>query len=101
MSFELLKRPSGYLPVMMSLGALALVVGHVVIYPLVCEADEGTPAHIYQLLMGLQVLVIGYFVVRWLPTKPRQAVPVLALQALAAFCAFAALFIMESLACHK
>ena len=101
MSLELLKRPCGFLPVMMSIAGLALIIGHVAIYPLVCEADEGTPAHIYQLLMGLQVPIIGYFVVRWLPTKPRQAVPILILQALAGFAAFVALFIMESTACPK
>jgi hypothetical protein len=48
------------------------------------QEDEGTAAHLFQLTMAAQVLVIAYFTLRWLPTSPRQGVVVLAIQILAA-----------------
>jgi hypothetical protein len=49
---------------------------------LVRRADEGTAAHLFALLMPLQLLIIGWFAVSWLPKRPRSAAPVLSLQAL-------------------
>ena len=89
-----LKQPSAYLPLAMSFIALALVVGHAAMYGTVPEADEGTPAHIFQMLMAAQALVVGYFAVKWLPLAPRQALQILALQAGAAFAAFAAVYFL-------
>jgi hypothetical protein len=83
MSVALLKQPSAFIPVIMSLAALTLVVSHVAIYGAIHEADEGAPAHIFQLLMAGQLPVIGYFALKWLPRAPAQALAVLALQ----FCA--------------
>jgi len=89
MNLSLLKKPSGFVPVLMSLAALALVIGYVVTGPhvpnLVTEngvtrEDEGAAAHIWQLLMGLQLPIILYFAVRWLPLQPKAAFAVLALQ---------------------
>jgi hypothetical protein len=89
-------RPSAVAPVAMSVAALALVLGHVAAFGIVHEADEGTPAHIYQLLMAGQVPVIGYFALRYLPEAPTRAMWVLLGQAAAAAAAFGALFWMES-----
>jgi len=96
MPASVLRRPSAVAPVVMSLAALALVLGHVAMYGIVHEADEGTPAHVFQLLMAGQVPVIGYFVLRYLPEAPRRAVWVVILQLAAAAAAFGALFWMES-----
>jgi len=96
MPASILRRPSAVAPVVMSLAALALVLGHVAMYGIVHEADEGTPAHVFQLLMAGQVPVIGYFVLRYLPEAPRRAVWVVILQLAAAAAAFGALFWMES-----
>jgi hypothetical protein len=96
MSRSLLKQPSAWAPVAMSLAALALVLGHAAIYGTVREADEGTAAHLYQLLMVTQVPVIGFFAIKWLPRAPWEAVRVLALQASAIVAAFAALYVLES-----
>jgi hypothetical protein len=79
----------------MSLAALALVVGHVAVYGLVHQADEGTAAHLFQLLMAGQVPVVAYFAVKWLPRNPKGALLVLALQACAGFAAFAVLYWFE------
>jgi MFS superfamily sulfate permease-like transporter len=94
MSDSPLKRPSALLPIAMSCAALGLVLGHVALYGIVHAADEGTPAHLFQLLMAAQVPVILFFAVRWLPRAPKQALLVLALQAVAALAAFAAVFFL-------
>ena len=80
----------------MSLAALGLVLAHVARFGITREADEGTSAHLYQLLMAGQVPVIGYFVVRYLPEEAARTMWVLAAQLAAAALAFAALFWMES-----
>lgn len=87
MNPSLLKKPSAFLPVAMSLAALAVVLIHVAHFGTAQQADEGTAAHLWQLLMALQVPVIGYFAVRWLPQSPKPAVGVLALQLAAALAA--------------
>lgn len=75
------KRPSAVLAMAMSLTALAMVLGHAAVFGVVHEADEGSAAHIWQLLMAAQVPVLAVFAIRWLPQAPRQALKVLALQA--------------------
>jgi hypothetical protein len=83
----MLRRPSAYLPLAMSAAALALVLGHAAIFGVARQPDEGTAAHLWQLLLAGQLPVVLYFSVRWLPAAPRQAVPVLALQIAAALAA--------------
>ncbi len=68
----------------MSLAALALVAGHIAFFGVTHEADEGTAAHLFQILMALQVPVMLYFAVRRLPENTRQGLFVLALQIVAA-----------------
>jgi hypothetical protein len=94
MSRSLMKEPSAFLPLAMSLVALALVLGHAAMYGVVHEADEGIPAHLFQLLMAAQVPVVAFFAIKWLPRTPRQTLQVLALQAGAALAAFAAVFFL-------
>ena len=80
-NLSLLKQPSAYLPLAMSLAALALVVGHAVVFGIVHEADEGTAAHIWQILMAGQLPLVAYFTLKWLPRQPRESLLVLALLA--------------------
>ena len=77
----------------MSLAALAMVLGHAAIYGIVHEADEGTAAQIFQLLMVGQTPVVVFFAIKWLPQAPRQTLKVLALQAGAYLAAIVALFL--------
>jgi hypothetical protein len=79
----------------MSLAALATVVVHVAMFGTPREADEGTAAHIWQLLMAGQVPIVAYFAINWLPRTPRQALPILALQAGAALAALAPVFLLN------
>jgi peptidoglycan/LPS O-acetylase OafA/YrhL len=80
----------------MSLAGLALVLGYVARYGVVHHVDEGTAARLWQLLMGGQLPIIAYFAVRWLPRTPREALLVLAVQALAGFASLAAVLILEN-----
>ena len=88
----ILKRPSAILPITMSLTALAIVLGHIAIYGAAREADEGTAAHLWQLLMAAQLPVVAFFAVKWLQRAPRQTLGVLALQAGAVIAAMAPVF---------
>ena len=90
-----MKQPSAFLPVAMSLAALATVLGHVAMFGVVREVDEGTAAHIWQLLMIAQVPVVAFFATKWLPRTPRQALQVLALQACAGLAALAPVFFLH------
>ena len=91
----IMKQPSAFLPVAMSLIALATVLIHIALFGTAREADEGTAAHIWQLLMGVQVPLILFFAIKWIPEAPRQATYVLALQVAAALAALAPVFILQ------
>jgi hypothetical protein len=56
------------------------------------EPDEGTPAHLFHLLMVSQAPIILFFAVKWLPRDARQASRILALQVIAALAAFAPVY---------
>ena len=91
----MLKKPSGFLPVAMSLAALALVAAQIVQYGPAPQADEGMAAHLWQLLMAAQMPIVLVFMIKWLPQAPRQALSVLALQAGAGIAALAPVFLLH------
>jgi len=90
-----LKRPSAFLPVVMSLAALATVLMFIAEHGTAPQRDEGTAAHIWQLLMAAQVPIVVFFAIRWLPQAPRQAGLILALQIGAAIAAMAPVFLLH------
>ena len=89
-----LKRPSALIPLAMSLSALALVLAHTALYGAAREADEGSAAHMWQLLIAGQIPFIAYFAVTWIPRRPKAALMVLGVQLLAVFAAAAPVFIL-------
>jgi uncharacterized membrane protein SpoIIM required for sporulation len=96
----LVKTPSAYIPILMSTFALGLIIGYLVFYSMSGisiqpEKDEGTAAHIFQLLMGGQVPVIAFFAIKYLPKKPKQALIILALQFIFGLLAFLPVYILE------
>ena len=95
MNFSTLKKPSAFLPLAMSLGALATVLVHIAMFGVAREADEGAAAHIWQILMAGQIPIVVFFAVKWLPQAPRQALLVLALQGAAALAALAPVFFLK------
>jgi len=90
----MIKEPSGFLPIAMSVGALAMVVLHVALVGTARQPDEGAAAHLWQLLMAGQLPFIAWFALKWLPRSPKQALPILALQAAAALAALAPVFLL-------
>jgi hypothetical protein len=92
---KLLKQPSAFLPAAMSLAALAIVLGHVAVFGVVREADEGTSAHLFQLLLVAQLPIVAFFAVKWLPRAPIQALQILALQAVAGLAALAPVYYFQ------
>lgn len=88
----MMKRPSAWVPVAMSLAALATVLIHIARFGAAREADEGAAAHIWQILMVAQVPVMAFFAIKWLPQTPKRALLVLTLQIGAALAALAPVF---------
>ncbi|MES1245307.1 MAG: hypothetical protein ABUT39_27135 [Acidobacteriota bacterium] len=91
----MLKRPSAFLPVLMSLGALAVVLAYLALNGPAPQADEGAAAHLWQLLMAAQAPIVLFFAVKWLPRSPRQAMSILGLQVAAALVAMAPVFLLH------
>jgi len=79
---SLIRSPSAWIPFVMSFAALAFILGYVAIFGIVHHKDEGTPAHIFQLIMVAQLPIIGYFAIKWLPRRPKQSLLILGLQAI-------------------
>jgi hypothetical protein len=90
-----LKHPTAFLPIVMSLLALAVVLAHIALVGTARQSDEGTAAHLWQLLMAGQLPIILFFAIRWLPQAPRDALSVLALQAAAAVAALAPVYLLH------
>jgi len=53
----------------MSLVALTVVLVHVAIFGVVHELDEGTAAHVFQILLAAQLPAVAYFVFKHLPRQ--------------------------------
>ena len=92
MNISIMKQPSAFVPIVMSLAALAIVLGHIAMFGAAREPDEGTAAHLWQLLMAGQVPIVAFFAVKWLPRTPRQALPIVALQVGAGLAALAPVY---------
>jgi hypothetical protein len=96
MSFStMLKKPGAFLPMIMSLAALVTVIIFLSKFGVVHQTDEGAAAHIWQILMGLQVPIIVFFAIKWLPRTPRPALSVLVLQAVLALAALAPVYFLK------
>ncbi len=90
-----MKQFSAWLPVVMSLAALATVLTHLVLFGAAREPDEGPAAHIFQLLILLQVPIVAFFAIKWMPRKPGRTLQILALQAITALAALAPVFLLK------
>jgi len=87
-----IKQLIALLPSIMSFAALALVLGHAAIFGVVHEADEDAAAHVFQILMMTQLPIVAYYILKWLPRRPRESLLVLAVQAGAWLTAIAAVY---------
>jgi hypothetical protein len=91
---SLAKEWSAWLPIAIPVFFFALAARRVATYGLVVEADEGVEAHLFQLLMPLDLIVMAYFAITWLPRRPLARV-VLAVQCVAAAAIFVAIYTLE------
>ncbi|MEK7584034.1 MAG: hypothetical protein AAB490_02220 [Patescibacteria group bacterium] len=91
-----LKTPSAWLPIAMPLAMLAFILIYISTYGIVRQEDEGTPAHIFQIWMVVEVLAVAFFAVTWFPRNPKQTFIILALQIAASLLPIALVFFLES-----
>ena len=86
------RAPSAWVPVALAGGAIALLAGtlltgphapNIVVENGVPREDEGAVAHLWQLLMLLQVPCVLFFAAWWLPKDPKRALAMLAIQGFA------------------
>ncbi|MFZ6035355.1 MAG: hypothetical protein ACOYUB_04405 [Patescibacteria group bacterium] len=92
---NLLIKTSAWLPIVMSTTALLFTLIWLAIFGIVRSNDEGTGAHIFQFLMGGQIPIIAFFVIKYLPKKPKEAIGILVLQFIAGVIAFAPVYFLE------
>ena len=92
MNVPKLRNPTVFLPLAMSLLALDMVLVHFTIFGIVKETDEGTAAHIFQLLMVGQFPIVAFLAFRWLTIAPRQTFFFIVFQVVAALAAIIAVF---------
>jgi hypothetical protein len=96
MNVPKLRHPTVFLPLVMSLLALGMVLVHFTIFGIVEKTDEGTAAHIFQLLMVGQVPIVAFLAFRWLTIAPRQTFFFIVFQVVAALAAIMAVFFLTS-----
>jgi hypothetical protein len=95
MTVPSIKQPSAFVPLAMSLAALALLLIHFAMFGDVRGTDEGAAARIFQLLLAAQLPIIAFFAIKWLPRAPKEGLIVVALQAGAGIAAIATVLILE------
>ena len=94
----LIKEPSAWIPIVLSLGTMAFIVTYISIFGIAApspDADEGTPAHLFQIWLVLEVLMVAFFAIKWLPQRPKEALFVLVIQIVAVLAACAPVFYFE------
>jgi hypothetical protein len=86
--------PSAWIPIAMSLAALATIGIHLAIAGTAPQPDEGAAAHIWQLLMAGQIPIVMFNAIKWLPQSPRPALQILGAQIAAGLAALAPIFLL-------
>ncbi len=95
MEFKFNRVPSAWLPIIFSLIAVFLIGIQLAINGFKPEIDEGAIAHLWQSLIGTQILVMIFFAFRWMPRTPRAALMVMAVQGLALASAVLPVYILN------
>jgi hypothetical protein len=93
---SILKKPSAWVPIAMSLAVLAAWLIGIAAFGIPArQADEGTGAHMFQIWFVLEVLMVAFFAIKWLPQRPKHAFLVLAIQIAVALAACAPVFFFK------
>lgn len=91
---SLLKKPSAFIPLLMPLIALTIVLVHFEFVGIVHERDEGTLAHIFQLLIIVQIPFVIIFLFSWVNKKPKQTLLILAIQVITGMVAIGVVYFL-------
>ena len=65
-------RPSALIPLAMSLAALAVVLIRIALVGTARHADEGTAAHLFQLLIVCQLPIVAFLAFNGCGTRPNR-----------------------------
>jgi hypothetical protein len=87
---SIIKQPSAWIPIALSFGVLLIMFASFALSGTPThQADEGTAAHLFQIWLVVEVAMIGFFGVTWLPKKPLSASLILIVQIVAVLAACA------------
>jgi hypothetical protein len=92
-----IRRPSAWLPFLVSLASLALVLTYAATSGTAAHEDERLPARLFQVLMLVELALVAVFAARWLPAEPKQAGWIIVAQAFVASLPIVAVLYLESL----
>jgi len=95
MPYSMFRNASAAIPLGMSAGAFITVLIHIVSICTGPAADEGTAAHLFQILLAGQAPFVAFFALKWLPRMPSEAMLVIAIQAAAALIALAPVVLFD------
>lgn len=65
-----LRQPSAWIPVVLSLTMLTYILLYIATHDIQVpqpDADEGTGAHLFQIWLVVEVLMVAFFAIKWLP----------------------------------
>jgi len=91
----MMKKLSAFLPIAMSVTALAIIFVYIFMHGSDPQPDEGLAARLWQLLMILQIPIIAFFAIRWLPQSPRLGLVIFVLQIVSALTALTPVFLLS------
>jgi hypothetical protein len=91
----MLRDPIALIPIAMSAAAVAIVLIHLARVGVAPQADEGTEAHLWQLLMVGQLPIVALFALTRLAGSPGPALRVPSVQAAAALAALAPVYLLH------
>ena len=90
---SLFKHPSAWIPIVLSLAVfMTMLISIAIAGAPHREIDEGTGAHLFQIWLVLEAIMILIFAINNLPEKPKEAFLILAIQIIAALAACAPIF---------
>jgi len=91
-----LKKPSAWIPLVMSASALLLVAGYVGLFGVQkSSGDESSVARLFQLLLAGQLPIIGYFAIKWFPKHQKEVVRIVVIQTIAAIVPLVTILLLE------
>lgn len=97
MDNTLIRKNFAWLPIVISLLALVLVIGHVIIYGNVASGqDEGVVARLFQIMMLVQVFIMFLFGIKYFPKQPKETLMIICIQLIAALMPIFLILYLES-----